>query len=81
MTKSESSSSDTPVAEGYAAALAELEEILDELETDDLDVDLLARRVARAAELVRFCRSRIDDAKVEVVTIVADLDSESNPES
>lgn len=66
---------DDTVADGYAAALAELEQILDELETDDLDVDLLARRVERAAALIRFCRARIDHAKVEVVSIVADLDT------
>ncbi len=64
----------TDAPEGYAAALAELETILDELETDDLDVDVLAARVARAAALVRFCRGRIESAKTEVQTIVADLD-------
>lgn len=64
---------------GYAAALAELEAILDGLETDDLDVDVLATRVARAAELVRFCRGRIDNAKLEVQAIVADLDAQSEP--
>lgn len=53
----------TDAPEGYAAALAELETILDELETDDLDVDVLAARVARAAALVRFCRARIENAK------------------
>ncbi len=68
----------TDAPEGYAAALAELETILDELETDDLDVDVLAARVARAAALVRFCRARIENAKTEVQTIVADLDT-GNP--
>ena len=32
---------------GYAEAMAELEGILDELESDDLDVDLLADHVKR----------------------------------
>ena len=72
------SESTDPQPEGYAAALSELEAILGELENDDLDVDVLAKRVARAAELVRFCRGRIDDAKLEVQAIVADLDTDED---
>jgi len=36
-----------PIATGYAAALAELETILSELERTDVDVDVLAARVKR----------------------------------
>lgn len=60
---------------GYAEAVEELETILDELESDDVDVDLLAARVKRAADLIEFCRGRLDEAKVEVTRIVADLDA------
>lgn len=63
--------------DGYATAIAELESILDELEGDELDVDVLSTRVARAAELIRFCRGRIDAAELEVEHIVADLDTPS----
>jgi len=34
-----------PIATGYAAALAELETILGDLERADVDVDVLATRV------------------------------------
>lgn len=61
---------------GYAAALAELEAILDELEDDALDVDLLAARVTRAAELITLCRDRIDGARLEVERIVAAFDDD-----
>lgn len=60
---------------GYAAALGELEEILEEIEDDAVDVDVLATRVRRAAELLRVCRARITAARVEVTQIVADLDA------
>ncbi|MDH3754922.1 MAG: exodeoxyribonuclease VII small subunit [Acidimicrobiia bacterium] len=60
---------------GYASAMAELEQLLVDLEDDEIDVDLLATRVGRAAELIRFCRSRIDNAQLEVEQIVADLDA------
>ena len=58
----------------YAAAVDELEAILAELEDDRLDVDQLAERVARAAELIRLCRERIRRTRLEVERIVADLD-------
>lgn len=58
----------------YAAAIGELEAILAELEDDALDVDRLAERVARAAELIRLCRNRITGTRLEVEKIVADLD-------
>jgi exodeoxyribonuclease VII small subunit len=58
---------------GYAAALAELESILAEIEDDAVDVDVLAERVKRAAELLRVCRDRITAAREEVGQIVADL--------
>jgi len=65
-----------------AAAVDELEGILAELEDDRLDVDQLAERVARAAELIRLCRDRIRATRLEVEQIVADLDGpqeESEP--
>jgi len=64
----------TPADIGYAEALAELEGILVEIEDDAVDVDVLAARVKRAAELLRICRDRITAAKVEVTQIVAELD-------
>jgi exodeoxyribonuclease VII small subunit len=60
---------------GYAEAMAELGEILAELERDDLDVDVLAARVRRAGELIVLCRARIARAQSDVEGIVADLDS------
>jgi len=62
---------------GYADALAELEEILAELEDGDVDIDRLADRVRRAAELLEVCRGRIEDARVEVTRIVAELDADA----
>ena len=59
---------------GYAEAMAELEEILEELEGDDLDVDVLADRVRRASELIASCRTRIARAQADVESIVTDLE-------
>jgi exodeoxyribonuclease VII small subunit len=58
----------------YREALAEIEAILADLERDAVDVDELALKVSRAADLIRVCRSRIADARMQVEEIVADLD-------
>jgi exodeoxyribonuclease VII small subunit len=70
-----------PDPAGYAEAMAELEAILAEIEDEAVDVDLLARRVARAAHLVRWCRGRIDGARVDVERIIADLDPEARSQT
>ena len=59
---------------GYADAMRELDDILEELERDDLDVDVLAERVRRASELIQACRTRIARAQADVDRIVVDLE-------
>ena len=70
----ESTPEQAPTADGYAAALAELQNILDALEAPEVDVDALAAHVDRAAELLRFCRERLVAAETQVTRIVADID-------
>ena len=65
---------------GYAEAMRELEQILDELEGDDLDVDVLAVRVRRASELIAVCRARITRAEDDVSNIVTALDDFDPPD-
>lgn len=70
------SSAEQP-AVGYAEALTELESILGELERADVDVDVLAARVKRAAELIGFCRERIGNARLQIEQVVAELGDDS----
>jgi exodeoxyribonuclease VII small subunit len=70
-------SANTPIAAGYAEALAELETILAELERSDVDVDVLAERVKRAVELIGFCRARIGNARLQIEQVVADLGADA----
>ncbi|MYA15003.1 MAG: exodeoxyribonuclease VII small subunit [Acidimicrobiaceae bacterium] len=63
---------------GYAAAMAELEQILQELEGEDPDVDVLANRVERAATLIEVCRRCIANASVQVERVVAALESDES---
>jgi exodeoxyribonuclease VII small subunit len=74
-------SDEVPRDLGYAAAVAELEAILVELEQDDVDVDVLAPKVRRAAALIRHCRAHIGEARLDVEQIVADLDGLDDPDA
>ena len=64
-----------PDVVGYAEALGELDGILRELESADVDVDRLADRVARAADLISLCRDRIGNARLRIDEVIADLDA------
>lgn len=63
---------------GYATALDELDDILRELEGSDVDVDRLADRVARAADLIALCRDRIGAARLRIDEVIADLDTDAS---
>ncbi len=58
----------------YREALTELEDILSAIEGEQVDVDDLAIKVKRSAELIRLCRGRIDAAAVEVEAVVQDME-------
>lgn len=58
----------------FAAAMDELTTLVDELESDALDVDDLTARVARAADLVQWCRERIDGARFSVEEVLVRLE-------
>jgi exodeoxyribonuclease VII small subunit len=59
----------------YAEAAAELESILEKIEGGEADVDEVVALVRRGTELIRFCRERLDAARLEVGKVVADLDA------
>lgn len=59
----------------YREALEELEAILEAIEEEQVDVDELAVKVKRSAELIRLCRSRIDAAATEVEAVVQEINS------
>ena len=61
----------------YAAAYAELEEILERLNADEVDVDVLAREVERGALLISWCRTRITHAQAAIEKTVASLEADA----
>lgn len=62
----------------FSESLAEIEEIVGRIEAEDVDIDLLADELRRAAELLEVCRAKIRRAEVEVRNIVDSLDESDN---
>lgn len=58
----------------YSDAMEELEGLLDEIESDDVDLDDLAVKVERASKLIELCRSKIERTEMQVKSIIDDLD-------
>ncbi|MCX7912963.1 MAG: exodeoxyribonuclease VII small subunit [Thermodesulfovibrionales bacterium] len=58
----------------YTEALAELERIIKELESEEIDVDILTEKVKRADYLCKYCLSRLRKIEDEVQTIIKDID-------
>ena len=56
---------------------AVLEEILEKIETEEIDVDELAQRVKEAVELIKVCKDKIERAEMEVTRVVDDLEAGS----
>jgi len=57
----------------YAEASTELEQILHDIESGEIDLDVLADKVERAAALLQTCRQKLAATETKVKKVVADL--------
>ena len=57
----------------YAEASAELERILQDIESGEIDLDVLTDKVERAAELLALCRRKLAATETKVKKVTADL--------
>lgn len=64
---------------GFSTALADLEAILERVDSDEVDIDELAEQLGKAAALLEICRSKIRRAEVEVSQIVQRLEASESP--
>jgi exodeoxyribonuclease VII small subunit len=64
----------TTAPAGYAEAMREVEQILSELDSNSVDVDVLATKVERASFLITWCNERIAAAQLSIDTLVASID-------
>jgi exodeoxyribonuclease VII small subunit len=61
----------------YSEAFKELEAILTKLENQELDVDQLSEYVKRAADLIKFCKSKLHDTEEEIEKILGEMDNDT----
>ena len=57
----------------YAEGSAELESILDEIESGDADIDVLSEKVERAAALIKLCQEKLSGTEMRVNKVVEEL--------
>lgn len=58
----------------YKEAIAEIEEILGLMESEELDVDDLSVKVKRVSELIRMCRKKLLQTEAEVEKVLKEIE-------
>lgn len=62
----------------YKNAKQELEEILKDIETGNIDIDALSIKIKRAGELIKFCKSKLRETENEVEDILTSFDNNNS---
>lgn len=57
----------------FSEAVTEIENILKQIESGELDVDKLSLEVKRASELIRQCQKKLRTTEEEINSIFKDL--------
>lgn len=58
----------------YTKAFEELQQIVSKIEEGEVDVDELAEKVKRAAELIRICKEKLKATEEDVDEILGELE-------
>lgn len=58
----------------YSRALKELEEIINEIESEEINVDVLTEKVKRASCLIKFCKGRLRNTEEEVKKVLSEIE-------
>lgn len=58
----------------YEEAVAQLEEIVEKMENDELDIDQLSEQLKRAKELVKYCKDKLTKTDGEIKKLLSEED-------
>jgi exodeoxyribonuclease VII small subunit len=61
----------------YTEAFEELQQLVSEMENGQINVDELAIKVKRAAELIKICKLKLHETESDVQKILKELDPTS----
>ena len=59
----------------YEEAYKELASIAKDIENESVSVDVLAKKVKRASELITFCQTKLKSTEAEVNKIIAQMEN------
>ena len=59
----------------YQDAINQIEEILAGIESEELDVDVLAENVKEVSSLIKFCKDKLHKTELEVEKIIEEMDT------
>lgn len=60
----------------YSEAISEIEEIVAQIESNELDIDDLTEKLKRVSELLKFCKAKLRSTEEEVQKIMKDFAEE-----
>ncbi len=58
----------------YNKTIKNLEDIIDKIESEEIGVDELAKKVKEAAVMIKFCKEKILKAELQVKDVVKELE-------
>ena len=58
----------------YEEAVAQLEEIVEKMENDELDIDQLSEQLKHAKELVKYCKDKLTKTDEEIKKLLSEED-------
>jgi exodeoxyribonuclease VII small subunit len=58
----------------YTEAFEELQQIVNEIEEGEISVDELSKKVKRATELIRICKTKLTSTEEDVQKILKELE-------
>jgi len=59
----------------YGKSIKKLEEIIEKIESEEIDVDELSASVKEAVALIKVCKDKIEKAELEVKKVVSEFGS------
>jgi len=54
----------------YSEAIEEVERIINQIESNELDIDELTEKIRRASELLKFCKQKLHFTEEEIQKII-----------
>ncbi len=64
----------------FEEALSRLEELLEELESGDVQLDDMLKKYGEGAELIKFCMSKLENAEKQIQQLTGNKDEGFNLE-